>query len=587
MIFKTNTYRLVLVHFIFSLFSLLPGVVNATLYTTNVPFISQRNGDPGTSESACAPTSVAMILKHYFPNASLDLKDVYHSGTQNYVYSGPLSSYTNVSNMNGTPLLDNWPRPQPACSHYSTNNSNCAETSIYTGATPDGIKNYLIDSWQFTVGTATTEQQVYQELRAGRPLIGRVYALGNIAFGHYVVIRGYDDNNTPNNFLDDTIYVNDPYDTGWPDRTSGNNRAISHNDFFVASSRGQAWFREAITLQHTFTATERANTVLVDIAHSTHGGGNNDKHTFSVSDSTQWRYYYDGKGHDWAYTSATNQNARWTPGNLSPGRYDIYVKYMADATSGNATYSVHGANSDALATKSIFQYANASAWSSTLIGQNVSLGQGAYVRATNISPSTNIDQVLFVYRGEATSASLTSEQSALLSVNHQASWGYFRDPTTLNWLISNQQGTTYILSGSNGYSGQLTWGEVAAGASTASMSFSQNTVAISSSAGVLTSNPFRGFTVNGGIPINVPSSRSSTVARSVAGQTLPISWYFFRLETTGAWYIVDLTTGQPRVLRLRLNTDFSDYDWLQVDTTGWRVQFNGAQTFNSIRFYVP
>lgn len=42
-------------------------------------------------------------------------------------------------------------------------------------------------------------------------LLGHVYAHGNSSWGHYVVIRGINENNTPADRTDDTIYINDPY----------------------------------------------------------------------------------------------------------------------------------------------------------------------------------------------------------------------------------------------------------------------------------------------------------------------------------------------------------------------------------------
>jgi Peptidase_C39 like family len=562
----------------------------ATLYTTDVPFISQRNGDAGTQESACAPTSIAMIVKYYFPNSALDLKDVYHSGTQNYVYSGPLALYANVSNMPSSTLIDNWPKPSPECSFYNTYSNNCSDAAIFTGSTNAAVNNYLTNTWGFTVQAANDAASVYAQLRAGRPLIGHVYALGNRSYGHYLVIRGYDDNNTPQNLSDDTIYVNDPYDTGWSRLTSGRNRAISYNDFFVATQTGTPWFRDAYALIAPSNVADRANTVVVDIAHSIHGGGNNASHSFSVTDPTAWRYFYDGKGNDWAYTTSDNQAARWTPQLAAGGLYDVYVKYMADATSGNVTYTLHNSNGAALQTLTISQTAQSTAWKSTRIAQGVALSPGAYLRATNISRNTNIDTIQFVYRGEAASGPVAGspDQIALMSATHSAGWAYFQEPSaSARWLIASANGATYILSGANGIGGEMAWGEVAGLSLVSTINFSQNTVTVSNNALTLTTNPYRGVTLNNQRYISIASTLARDIAASISGRSMIASWYFFRVDANSTWYIVTATGSQPVVFRLRLRADLTDYDWASVDMTGWRVAFSPSSTGSGIRFSKP
>jgi hypothetical protein len=431
-----------------------------------------------------------MIVKYYYPNPNIDLKDIYHSGTQFYKYTGPLAQYKNVSSMHPTSLLDNWPLPSPACTYFG--DKYCTNSSVYTGSSPAGITNYLSSSWGFQTGTLNTADSVYAELRAGRPVIARVYGLGNANYGHFLVVRGYEDNDTPNVFTDDIIYVNDPYDTGWSRTVSGRNRAITYSDFFVRTSNGSPWFREAISISTQSPFAERQNTALVDISNSTHGGGNNSFHTFSVSDPSQWTYYYDGIGHDWTYPKISGQAARWTPKLPSAGVYDVYAQYMADPQSGDVAYSVYSPDGGLLKQTTVSQYSSSQNWKKTLIAQSVSLVDGSYVRASSIPVNSNIDQVLFVYKGQANStAGLSQELSSLISSSHNATWAYFQEPPTSSaqrWLISDGTGVTYILSGIDGYSGEMVWGQLGGGSSVATTNFSQNTVSVSANTTGLTTN---------------------------------------------------------------------------------------------------
>ena len=59
-------------------------VSNGNIYAGNwnVPYLCQLNYQ-NIGESACGPTSVAMLLRFYFPNSGIDMPEVYHSGTQN------------------------------------------------------------------------------------------------------------------------------------------------------------------------------------------------------------------------------------------------------------------------------------------------------------------------------------------------------------------------------------------------------------------------------------------------------------------------------------------------------------------------
>ncbi len=61
-----------------------------------VPYLKQLDY-PNIGESACAPTSIAMLLQYYYPNSEINVPEVYHSGIQGYSYHGPAKGYKDVS----------------------------------------------------------------------------------------------------------------------------------------------------------------------------------------------------------------------------------------------------------------------------------------------------------------------------------------------------------------------------------------------------------------------------------------------------------------------------------------------------------
>src|SRR5690349_3341202 len=72
------------------------AAANAALVNANVPYLRQRDYT-GIGESACAPTALAMILRFYYPNSNIDVREIYHAGLQLYGYDGPALGYRNLS----------------------------------------------------------------------------------------------------------------------------------------------------------------------------------------------------------------------------------------------------------------------------------------------------------------------------------------------------------------------------------------------------------------------------------------------------------------------------------------------------------
>lgn len=372
---------------------------SALVVNANVPYLRQRDYT-GIGESACAPTSLAMLLRFYYPNSNIDVREIYHAGLQVYGYDGPALGYRNLSWGSG---YTTDPGPSAIPSGYSSYYSGLG--SSYSRGN-NAIQQYLLNVWGINSSAINTEAGLYAALANG-PVVGHVWGHGNAAanWGHYLVIRGYDDKGTASH-TDDVIYVNDPYDKWGSWDTGGQNKQITYHDFFVSGKYGAAWFRDAISLSPQDTNAQRQYTVIVDTGHNS-TSGNSANHLFQVDDindtvgntttKTWWmRYGADG---DYYYPKEANHAARWTPKLMATGKYDVAVKFLATPNSGNVTYRVYNSSGTQLTSVTVNQYSASNAWSWSVIASSASLSNGSYVRATEISANSSIDVMKFKYIG--------------------------------------------------------------------------------------------------------------------------------------------------------------------------------------------
>lgn len=181
-----------------------------------------------------------------------------------------------------------------------------------------------------------------------------------------------------------------------------------------------------------------------------------------------------------------------------------------------------------------------------------------------------------------TGPSTSPEIASLTTVPQQASWVYYQSNTSPQWYISESAGDTYLLSGANGYSGELVWGKIANGNLVATVDYSAKTVYIAPSASAQTSaTSYPGVKIYDGTNVTVTSSRGHTAAQQLDGQTLPHAWYFFKVPSTGTWYIVNTYDGTAAcgsstcVYRLGLKPDNSDYAWVLISNSSWTRSFSG------------
>lgn len=193
---------------------------------------------------------------------------------------------------------------------------------------------------------------------------------------------------------------------------------------------------------------------------------------------------------------------------------------------------------------------------------------------------------------------LAAEVDTLLNSSHATSWAYFRDPSQNAqsvWYISNPIGTTYGLGLNN--SGHSSWVALANEGAVATLDFLNKKVSLNSSTATLTptSSYLAISLVSGEANEYVYTNTAYQWANLIAGNTLNMEWYFFRVESTQTWYIVWINGTDSTILRLGLNAALNQYDWqkpldasnVAVDTANWAKEFFQENGVWKVRFSTP
>ena len=265
-----------------------------------VPYLKQLDY-PNIGESACAPTSITMLLQYYYPNSEIDVPEVYHTGIQGYSYHGPAKGYKDVSFQSpdtGLEIVDVEFRD-----YY---------TGTYSGLrSPDAAAHYLNWIWGGkSYGGNALFSDVINKIQE-RPLILNIRYNNNPNYSHYIVLRGYDDANTPDDYSDDIFYVNDPY-TKWAGHPDGENREF---DYATLSS----WYKgRIITFEPSISEPQRRYTTVSDNNHV-----QLDDINAKVSGNYVWWEYY-GPG-DWYYPKEEGHWVKWTPNLPVEGVYAVHA----------------------------------------------------------------------------------------------------------------------------------------------------------------------------------------------------------------------------------------------------------------------
>lgn len=174
---------------------------------------------------------------------------------------------------------------------------------------------------------------------------------------------------------------------------------------------------------------------------------------------------------------------------------------------------------------------------------------------------------------------VVSEVHCLMRTSHQTSWGYFQDPTSGWWYISNSYGNTYALGrNSQNHSAWITIGNFnLTYPSVASLDFVSKRVNIIGNTNTA-NNIYNAISVVDGSWEIMRNDQASRLASTIQGRSFPISWFFFQVESSGKWYIVNVSGSTTSILRLQLTSDYSQYDWQQpVNEYGTKVNTSNIE----------
>lgn len=196
-----------------------------------------------------------------------------------------------------------------------------------------------------------------------------------------------------------------------------------------------------------------------------------------------------------------------------------------------------------------------------------------------------------------------SEIDSLLNSSYETPWAYYTDPTG-KWFISNSSGVTYAL-GRNSQN-HASWIAIADQEAVATVDFSNKKVSLRTDTASRTpDNSYKAISlVSGEAAETVRGGMAREFANLINGNTLDLKWYFFKVASTGKWYIVWINGTNSTTLRLKLNASLDNYDWQRpldgsgaaVDTSNWTKSFfreNGAwkvrfnTSSNSFQWPIP
>lgn len=358
----------------FATYRLRVGTTASATILWPVPYISQQ-WYANYGESACGPTSTAMLLRYYYPRADVQMPHVYRSGTQLYRYDdpsvpykgGPAVGYRNVGFQPKDSALTYVPwQYQP---YYLGKSAPAVMAYITT---------YLDRIWGISVANVgSSRAALYNAIQNG-PMIARVNGNGNALNDHILAVIGT---------TADSIVVHDPYT--WKDGVSGNTRKVPIETFF------NKWYRNGYTLTPADSVNTRQYTTVVDIAHSTlecncTPVGNR----FNVEQPNEiWNTFY-GYGRSYYTPTVGGKAARWTPQLHRSGWYKVAVKFDATSASGTVGYSIHGADGTMLGSKYVSHYGSGPTYN--ILG-TFYLSNGASVKAWSIPAGTRVSAVKFIF----------------------------------------------------------------------------------------------------------------------------------------------------------------------------------------------
>jgi hypothetical protein len=329
---------------------------------------------------------------------------------------------------------------------------------------------------------------------------------------------------------------------------------------------------------------------------------NNDSTTTPVYNGTQTSATLGNKVPGYFLTAdlffgKSDSYAQWKPN--SANNYRIYVHIPeSGANASSVRYKIKPDGVTTIVSQPVNQKAHANEWVQLVATDNsstfafnklgfVGLSLGSDTSDQNYALATNeavaFDAVKFeAVQNTTTSTSGTSEADTLVGTAHETSWAYFQDEKLSNWFISNVTGVTYGL-GLNSKN-HAAWVAIGDSANVAKVDFSSKKVTLNSNT-YTSPQTYQVTSLVGGEGTEwMYSNLASNWAHLIEGKTHPAKWYFFRVASSGKWYIIQIEGNNSTILSLNLTIDNSNYNWKPpldkngngVDTTNWKKNFYQA-----------
>jgi hypothetical protein len=373
---------------------------SAKAISYSVPYMAQisSNGYVGFSDwgqSACGPTSIAMVLRYYFPNAGITAAEVYAGATQTLVYRGPTAGYRNVGFPGST-----WPGTVANTGLDNVPN----EFKQYFSGSDDGMDpSYAAKYLMHTYGG--NAQVLYPSVAglitelANGPFVLNVNERnrdGKQWGGHYIVLTGYDPSTS-------TFSVNDPF----PPFAAYYGNSPQNEKVSLATLT--SWYQGRILVYRPDTSLSvngRLYTTFVD------GGLNNNGlppncssvtncftvDSFSGKNSSGayiWQSWH-RTGMSYAYPVEGGHTAQWKPFLQTSGYYEVVLRTYTAPNSAATRYSLKDASGQELAVRYV-DHNNTAVTEQVASFGTFWLTGGARVDA-NVAPNAPTDTVAFLDR---------------------------------------------------------------------------------------------------------------------------------------------------------------------------------------------
>jgi len=352
-----------------------------------------RNISRSTNLSAC----IAMLLRYHYRSCNISVLDVYRAGFLSYQHDGPAYGYKNMGfapfELGFEVLDDEFKDSIGAGKNYSKRKTGYWSSELFS---LDEVKEYLELWWGNVQVGALSFNSVVSEIKE-RPVIIKVKY--NMKDDHFFLLKGYDDNDTPDNLNDDKFYVYDTY-RNWTTKKDSNKWEIFVDgkgkfDYSTLSSWYKAAGNTRISFQSNLNKNQKRysfimDTLAVEIDKSAKNGN-----------SYVWNEYF-GSG-NWYYPVVSGYSAKWSPLISRSGYYKLSIIYQGDTNPGGTiTFVISASDHYSPNEKTVsISHSNRSGWQIVTLNDRCFFEKEnhdiSYIKIENVPANSRIDAIRFEF----------------------------------------------------------------------------------------------------------------------------------------------------------------------------------------------